>query len=58
MLSANSGLYRIAKSDISNISNIVIKMSLIYRNYTSDTRELYNNKYTRNFLVLTGTYNI
>ena len=42
MLSANSGLYRIAKSDISNISNIVIKMSLIYRNYTSETRELYN----------------
>ena len=38
MLSANSGLYRIAKSDISNISNIVIKISLIYRNYTSDNR--------------------
>ena len=35
MLSANSGLYRIAKSDISIISNIIIKMSLIHKNYIS-----------------------
>ena len=36
MLSANSGLYRIAKSDISIISNITFKMILIYKNYISD----------------------
>ena len=59
MLSANSGLYRIAKSDISIISNIIIQMSLIYKNYISDDIfELHIIKYTRNSLALTGSYNI
>ena len=35
MLSANSGLYRVAKSDIFNIFNIVIKMNWMYTNYTN-----------------------
>ena len=59
MLSAKSGLYRIAKSDISIISNIIIQMSLIYKNYISDDIfELHIIKYTRNCLALTGSYNI
>ena len=67
MLSANSGLYRVAKSDIFNIFNIVIKMNWMYTNYKSETFvntvhietfELYIEKYTRNFLVLTESYNI
>ena len=51
MLSANSGLYRIAKSDISIISNIIIKTSFIYKNCTSDYILKHLNCILSNILV-------